>query len=141
MLLRFWAAICLIYGTLAAQSPSSQKEGPNTNCIARLQLPAYPPLADAARVTANLGVEVVVGPAGHAKDLSITVASAREKGLFGPALEKAIQASKFDEACKGMKVNLIFHFILEDAPAAVPSTSFGYPNQFWISVPPRLVQP
>jgi hypothetical protein len=93
------------------------------------------PPREAARLTANLDIEVLVGSDGSAQKISFdsAAASATARKVFDPVTEKAIRASKFDGSCSEIKVNLIFHFVL----AKEPSMSFGYPNQFWISVQPK----
>lgn len=60
--------------------------------------------------------------------------------LLAPAVEKAIRASVFLKACGGKSVTLVFNFVLSEN-LDTQRVSFGYPNQFWISVGPRLVQP
>jgi hypothetical protein len=78
-----------------------------------------------------------------ASDGSLQTKAAGHK-LLAPAVEKAIRASTFLKTCGGKSVRLVFNFVLGKNldPDKLPQhVSFGYPNQFWISVPPRLVQP
>jgi hypothetical protein len=64
--------------------------------------------------------------------------------VLAPAVEKALRASTFRKICSGKSVTLVFNFVLGDQfdPDRLSQrVSFGYPNQFWISVPPRVVEP
>ena len=110
----------------------------NISCVERLQVPVYPPLADAARIAGRVTATVLLASDGSLQ----TKASGHP--LLAPAVEKAIRASVFLKACGGKSVTLVFNFVLGENfdPDKLPQrVSFGYPNQFWISVPPRVVQP
>ena len=61
-----------------------------------------------------------------------------------PVEREAIQASAFRKTCGGKSVTLVFAFVLGEEldPNHLPQTiSFGYPNEFWISVPAKTIQP
>jgi hypothetical protein len=71
-------------------------------------------------------------------------ASATAKGLFTQSVEQALRSSAFRKNCGGKPVRLVFNFVFGEAldPKNLPQTiSFGYPNQFWISVPGMTIQP
>ena len=106
------------------------------SCVERLQMPVYPPLADAARISGTVTATVVV-----ASDGSVQTKVAGHR-LLAAAVEKATRTSAFRKTCSGKSISLIFNFTLAEGldPDRLPQrVSFGYPNQFWISVPPRVI--
>lgn len=142
--MRFVSAIALI-GLWTAQAQPMTDSGSNTHCIERLRMPAYPQLADAARISGSLTATVVLGTDGSIQNtvLDMGVASATALRLFPPAVELALRASAFRKTCGGESVTLVFNFVLgEDLdPNHLQQTvSFEYPNRFWISVPAKIVQ-
>jgi hypothetical protein len=50
----------------------------------------------------------------------------------------AIAASTFRKSCSGKSVTVVFNFVIDEAQKGNSRFSFGYPNQFWISVLPGL---
>jgi hypothetical protein len=62
--------------------------------------------------------------------------------IFVPAVEKSLLASTFAKSCAGKKVTLVFNFVLlESLQPQEGTSSYGYPNQFWIAAPSMMVQP
>jgi hypothetical protein len=119
-----------------AFAQTNQDADSNMACVDRLEMPVYPPLANAARITGSVTATVVV-----ASDGSLQTQAVGHK-LLAPAVEKAIRASTFLVTCGGKSVRLVFNFVLAEnlAPDKLSQrVSFGYPNQFWISVPPPSV--
>jgi outer membrane biosynthesis protein TonB len=109
-------------------------------------MPVYPKLADMARISGSLTATVVLGPDGSIEKtlIDIGTASTTARQLFPPEVEKALRASAFRKACGGKSVTLVFSFVLGEEldPQGLPQrVSFGYPNRFSISVPPKIVQP
>lgn len=111
-----------------ALAQSNQENETNMSCVERLQMPVYPPLAAMARVEGRATATVVV-----ASDSSVQ-SEVVGHALLREAVEKAIRTSAFRKTCDGKSVKLIFNFGLDSDPAK--KVSFGYPNQFWISVLP-----
>ena len=108
------------------------------SCVERLQMPVYPKLAEQARINGSVTATVVL-----ASDGSLQTKTAGHK-LLAPAVETAISTSAFFKTCGGKSIRLVFNFVLGENfdPDKLPQrVSYGYPNQFWISVPPRVVQP
>ncbi len=121
-----------------ALAQSNQAEDSNMSCVERLQMPVYPRLAEQARISGSVTATVVVAPDGSLQT------KAAGHPILAPAVEKAIRASAFRTYCAGKSVRLVFDFVLGEEldPDKLPQrVSFSYPNQFWISVPPRIVQP
>jgi outer membrane biosynthesis protein TonB len=143
--MRLMAALALLGLWTAQAQPAADTES-NTQCIERLRMPVYPKLADAARISGSLTATVVLGPDGSIQNtvLDMGLASATAKRMFPRAVEEALRASAFRKACGGRSVTLVFNFVLGEEldPNHLPqAVSFGYPNRFWISVPPNIVQP
>jgi hypothetical protein len=139
--------VLLVIGVTAANAQSTTNVGANTDCIHRLRLPAYPKLADAARISGTVTATVVLSASGSIEKTVLDMDAASKKTareLFPAAVEKALRASAFRSVCGGKSVTLVFSFVLgEDFdPDKLPqSISFGYPNRFWITVPAKVVQP
>jgi hypothetical protein len=122
--------------TWPALAQSNQESDPNMSCVERLEMPVYPPLAAAVRLSGSVTATVVVASDGS---VQTNVVGHR---LLVAAVEKATRSSVFRKTCGGKSIGLIFNFVLaEDLdPDRLPQrVSFGYPNQFWISVPPRVI--
>jgi hypothetical protein len=133
---RFLLTLALCSWPALAQS--NQEADSNMSCVERLQMPRYPPLADQARISGTVTATVLVASDGSPQT------KAAGHPLLAPAVEKAIRASVFLKACGGKSVTLVFSFVLGENfdPDKLPQrVSFGYPNRFWISVPPRVVTP
>jgi hypothetical protein len=116
----------------------------NTSCIENLQVPFYPPLARLARLFGTFTVSVVLGPDSAVQTISSeSMISQTARAIFVPAVAKAIRASSFVHSCGGKTVKLVFYFVLGDgAPSDHgQDVSFGYPNRFWISAPPAVLNP
>ena len=143
--MRLLAALALIGFSAAQAQPAAGSES-NIHCVERLRMPAYPKLADAARVAGLVTAKVTLRSDGSIQStvLDMGVASVTAKKLFAPAVDEALRASAFGGACGGKSVTLIFHFVLGeelDSNSLQQAVSFGYPNRFWISVPPKIIQP
>jgi len=50
-------------------------------------------------------------------------------------------ASRFRKSCAGKSVTVVFNFVIEQTYNGNSRFSFAFPNQFWISVLPRVVNP
>lgn len=133
-----------VIGLCAANAQSTSDAGVNTDCLERLRLPAYPKLADAARISGTVTATIALGAGGSIEKTVLDMDAASKKTareLFPPAVEKALRASTFRNACSGKSVTLVFSFVLgEDLdPDKLPQTiSFGYPNRFWITIPAKI---
>jgi hypothetical protein len=117
-----------------AFAQSDQDVDSNMSCVERLEMPVYPPLAHMAQVSASVSATVIASANGP---LQITF-SPRAHPLLAPSVENALRASAFNKACAGKPVSLIFSFVIDKQLEAghKERISFGYPNRFWISVPP-----
>lgn len=106
----------------------------NMSCVERLEMPVYPPLAHVAQVSASVSATVTSSANGS---LQITF-SPKGHPLLTPAVEIALRASVFNKACAGKPVSLIFNFVIDEhlEVGHKEQISFGYPNRFWITVPP-----
>jgi outer membrane biosynthesis protein TonB len=109
-------------------------------------MPVYPALAEQARITGVLKASVVISPGGSVERSTIEMESGSDtaKRLFSAVVEKAIRASEFDKSCGGKSIRLVFHFTIDaslDPNGERQAIFVGYPNQFWITVPPKMFQP
>lgn len=69
----------------------------NIECLERLQIPAYPPLAGQGSVEQSLQVK------------SVDVGRLVER-FFKEGAENALENSRFSKACGGKTITLVFHF-------------------------------
>ncbi len=122
-----------------ALAQTNQEAESNMSCVERLQMPLYPGLAAAARVSGSVTATVVIS----ANSSNQTTFSSGSHKLLSPAVDYALRASSFRKSCTGKSVILVFNFVLSDyyPDGKLQRVSFGYPNQFWISELPRIVQP
>jgi hypothetical protein len=136
--MRFLMVLFLI-GLCQANAQSTADDETNARCIERLRMPAYPKLADSARLSGTVTATITLTASGSIEKsvLEMTAASAGVKQFFLPSVEEALRASTFRNFCGGKSVKLVFSFVLNEERE--PSVSFGYPNRFWITVPPGIV--
>ena len=138
--------VLLLSGLGQANAQTTADDETNVHCIERLRMPAYPKLADAARISGTV-TAIVVLTAGSSIEktvLAMDTTSKTARELFPPAVEKALRASTFRNVCGGKSINLVFTFVLGEEldPNGLPqSISFGYPNRFRITAPAKVVQP
>jgi hypothetical protein len=135
--MRFLLTLALCSWTAVGQA--NQDGGSNMSCVERLQMPLYPPLARAARISGSVTVTISIAADGSRK----TTMSPSAHLLLTAAIEKALQASAFRTSCAGKSVTLVFNFVFgnELDPDRLPQrVSFAYPNQFYVSTPPQIIE-
>jgi hypothetical protein len=138
-------ALTSTVGLWKALAQSESNVEPNAQCVERLRMPAYPKLADQARISGSLTAIVSLSP-GSIQDTRFEMADATPvaKRLLTQAIDQALRASLFRKNCEGKPVRLVFNFVLSeqlDTNNLPQTVSFGYPNRFWISVPSKTIQP
>jgi hypothetical protein len=127
---RFLLTVALCSWPTLAQP--NQKAESNMSCVKRLQMPVYPPLAAAARISGSVTTTATIASGGSYATRVVGNAILAEAG------DKALRASSFQKACGGKTVELIFNFAFDSDPGK--SVSFAYPNQFWIYAPPQVIE-
>ena len=124
--------------------PQGQAES-NAACIERLEIPLYPPLAAQARIEGTITLSVLLTSGGKVEQVDTEIASkySQARNLFATPVWKVIKEAKFRPNCAGKTVRLVFHFDLEGvSPGNLrASTSFGFPNTFWIVAEALHFQP
>jgi hypothetical protein len=109
----------------------------NIACVERLQMPAYSPLASAARVQGTITVSVPLSAAASPERVTTESTGETPTGLrlLVPSIESAIKGATFRSNCGGKTVTLVFRFQIEGKAVDNPKTSlaFGFPNRFWIT--------
>jgi hypothetical protein len=134
------------YLLILAGLPLLAQTETNIACVERLEIPAYPLVAKQARISGVLTATVLLG-----HDASVVKTSSewdsefkKNEPLFLRDVEKSLRASSFARVCADKAVRLVFHFVVAggSVPSPQPPTiSFGYPNEFWITVQPTIMQP
>ena len=143
----------LILGLLLVIAPyrASGQPGPvesplNIECLERLEVPNYPPLARQARIQVIQTVKVLLSE----QAIVQTVASSLQnnsrvldltKKDFTESAEKAIKISRFSKTCGGKTITLVFHSELRDDDSTRSLFAFEPPNHFWIRAGPFLAMP
>jgi len=123
----------------AALAQSKQDRGSNMSCVELLEMPLYPPLARAARISGSVNVTISIAAGGARK----TTMSPSAHLLLTAAIGKALQASAFRTSCAGKSVTLVFNFVFGndlDQDRLPQRVSFAYPNQFYVSTPPQIIE-
>src|SRR4051794_6704594 len=100
-------AVLLVAGLRIGTAQTPVEPDANMDCIDRLQMPTFPPLARKARVQGTINAAVVLSSQG-------TVQTINTKGhpLFVPAVEAVIRAASFRSDCGGKTITLVFDFRL-----------------------------
>ena len=112
----------------------------NIECVTRLRLPVYPPIARSAMVSPSMTVAVSLSEDGAPRSVAFENVSGTPADLlervFRPSVEGALKESRFDAACGGKTVRLVFSFQIDrDWPAGV---YFLFPNRFEIEADPPV---
>lgn len=140
----------LAVGVLFVVAPyrSSGQPGPtgspsNIECLERLEVPEYPPLARQARIQAIQTVKVLLSDQGtvQAIEHSWQGTAVNVERLFKGGAEKALKDSRFSKTCGGKTVTLVFHYEVREDDKKKSLFAFGTPNQFWIRVGLAYVNP
>lgn len=123
---------------LAGQDRREPKDEPH-DCILRLELPAYPPLAIAARLTGEARVGIVLGQRGAV----VTTNIVGVHDVLKAAIATSMLASRFSSSCSGVRISIQLVFMIGGEPAdhPVPSVAFTPPNRFIISSQPLTAMP
>ena len=138
------AGLLLVIAPYRASGQTGPAESPsNIECLERLEIPDYPPLARQARVQNIQTVKVLLND--HATIQSI------EQGLQGKLVsfdrlfkegaEKALKNSQFSKTCGGKTIMLVFHYEIRDDPNRSSLFAFGPANHFWIRYGPVYINP
>jgi hypothetical protein len=131
------ALLCALACSAAAQQSGDTV---NMSCVERLDLPMYPRLADAARISAGVVTAIRVGSGGTINAITSEVkAVAAVKTAFLRSVEDAVRSSRFAAACAGRTVTIELQFSLGEQ-VGTEHVSFAYPNRFTIFAPAKVIQ-
>ena len=110
------------------------------SCAERLDVPMYPPLAAAARVSAGVVTTIHLGSGGSI-DAITSELEPREpvRTAFLKSVENGVRASRFASTCAGRTVTVEFQFSLGEQ-VGPERVSFRYPNRFTIFAPAKVTQ-
>ena len=151
MLTRMRTILAIFVAPLSSSIPgqtveAAQQTDSNLMCIERMELPSYPPLAQSARISGTVKVEVLLSPAGSVQDVNVRADPQRStagKGILEGAVANSIRLADFDRNCGGKHVRVEFVFELAGTSMGRPkqSVSFGSPNRFLIKSEAPHFQP
>ncbi|MCM3878838.1 MAG: hypothetical protein ND807_01905 [Vicinamibacterales bacterium] len=115
-------------------------------CIERLTIPAYPPIASAARVALEgLTVSLRLAPDASVQSISFDAASdpasMRKRKLFEGSVESALRASVFRKDCGDQVVTIVIDFRLSGERGTDGRISLLYPNHFEVFDTAQIVNP
>lgn len=114
------------------------------NCVERLLMPRYPPMASSARVSIQgLRVSVRLSADGTVKSITFDVPAGAERTapLFTPSLEETVIASTFRSGCEARIISLVFDFRLSEQSETDGRAAFKAPNHVEVFDTQPLVQP
>jgi hypothetical protein len=129
-----------------ASAAGAEPDG-NLACIEKLQIPDYPTMPRQARISGVVIATIKLTPDGRIRSLSTRFdagSNLKAGPLFLPTVETALRSSVYAKACEDKPITLVFNFVIGEnfLPDNVRErVSFGYPNRFWILVPPEVVNP
>lgn len=129
--------------TLAQQADSSGF--PNISCVDRFKLPAYPLLAQQARISGTVTATAVLSSTAHPErvEMNVTTSAPHAKGILTSPVEAAVREAVFNSNCGRRTVELVFVFQIEGTTTGKPkqAVSYGFPNRFWIVSEAPMFQP
>jgi len=135
------ARALLVVMCLGAFGCSQRETADSSNmmCVQRLQIPSYPPIAQAARSSIAVSAAIKLANDGTVQTVVLegtANSSPQKEGLFRATIEQTIRASAFDPACANKMVRVSYVFKM-DAARDVTASWFGYPNrvEVWAVTP------
>jgi hypothetical protein len=124
-------------------APAQDVASMNLDCVQRLEMPGYHRLAIAARIQGTITTSVLLSPTASPQEIrterqGLSEAVTNGLKMLVPSIEQAVKKSAFRSECGGKTVRLVFRFEIKGAFRDNPTESFafGFPNEFWITVPP-----
>ena len=128
------AGLLLVIAADRASGQAAPVEGSsNIECLERLELPDYPPLARMVRITSIQTVKILLSAQATMQSIESsaqTKTAATEKD-FRDSTEKALKNSLFSKTCGGKTVTLVFQYeFRENSDKSL--FAFTPPNHFWI---------
>ena len=127
----------------ASGQPGPAGSPSNIECLERLEIPDYPPLARSARIQVIQTVKVLLSDQATIQNIEQSLQGKVVKldRLFKDSAEKALKNSQFSKTCGGKTIMLVFHYEIRDDPNRSSLFAFGPPNHFWIRYGPVYVMP
>ena len=119
------------------------KNSSNVECVERLEIPDYPPLARMARIQVMQTVKVLLSDQAATQSIEQSLQGKVVKldGSFKEGAEKALRNSRFSKTCAGKTITLVFHYEIRDDSNKSSLFGFGPPNHFWIRYGPVYAMP
>jgi hypothetical protein len=135
------AGLLVVIAPYRAAGQAGPVENPsNIECLERLEMPDYPPLARMARITGIQTVKVLLSDQATVQTVESSAqgkTTAAEKD-FKESAEKALKNSRFSKTCGGKTITLVFHYeFREDDNKSI--FAFAPPNHFWIRLEPEYL--
>jgi hypothetical protein len=138
------AGLLLVVALDRASGQPAPAEGPsNVECLERLEIPDYPPLARQANIQVTQIVKVLLSDQATAQNIQYSSQGnpVKFERLFKEGTEKALTNSRFSKTCGGKTITLVFHYEIRDDPDKLQLFAFRPPNHFWIRAAPFYVTP
>lgn len=135
------AGLLVVIAPYRASGQAGSVESPsNMECLERLEMPGYPPLARMARITGIQTVKVLLSDQATVQTVESSAqgkTTTAEKD-FKESAEKALKNSRFAKTCSGKTITLVFHYeFREDDNKSI--FAFQPPNHFWIRLEPEYL--
>jgi hypothetical protein len=139
-------ALGLIVAHAQGQAAQAITDADNVQCVVRLQMPTYPPLARQAQVQGTVETIVVLGADGALDRIDTTThvpVNERVGRILSAPVEAALRKAQYRRECANKRIPLVFHFSITGDPndRQQHEVEYGYPNNFWITTRPLLFQP
>lgn len=147
--MRGWGLLVLAacVGLSASAQPSEATS--NENCIWRMEVPQYPPIARQARVQGTILAQLLVDDVGKPVNVEISVEYMSAdlernnpravRGMLGAAVEQVLEKAELNPHCsQPIRVRFVFRILKESKPE-VPRTIFEAPNTWVIEVPAPIL--
>jgi hypothetical protein len=134
-----WVIVLLFScGWTVVYAQSDRNVEPGLQCVERLEIPPYPPIARSARFSGTARVKIQLKRGSPARFEIEGV-----HPILQEAVESAMQASELSTNCD-INFEILFTFRIEGVPTdrwELGTVAFKSPNQFVISVHPPTPQP
>ncbi|MEO5924137.1 MAG: hypothetical protein ABIR70_09940 [Bryobacteraceae bacterium] len=120
--------VLLLSHSVFAQTPDTS----NFACVKELEVPGYPGIARATSTQGDVTARIELGDNGRV--LAVHTSSPDDSPIakiLATVIENHVPFGKYDAACNGKTVTLIFRFQI--AVDRRPTAGYTYPNVFLIS--------
>ena len=135
--------LLIIFGGIAWTAAIAWAQGSDSSnfaCVKELEMPAYPGIAQATGTEGDVSAVIVLAKDGKVVSVKTSGPDDSPVGhLMALTIENHVPFAKYDPACGGKTITLVFRFQIADV-SGPPTAGFAFPNVFVIGAKQEPMQ-